>query len=515
MNKLFRVISSALLLITGAFVSGNRWAPKSFISARSVINSPAIDLESVDNSPVKHDKSTRGSLETDYSTTNDHASSYDESKDFTRPLMHRISRGGGESQEGKASTLSSVFNLVNNVAGAGILTLSAGMASGTGWITAMLICAFLGATGGHCFSIIGEACELTGESDFKGLWGRTIGEKSTFLVDTMIAIMCLACSVIYSGILGDVFTPLLSQAGFPDQLNGRTSNILAITSCILLPLSLIKDLSALAFTSILGFAAIMYTVLFIVVRALDGTYNVGTGRFVVDGVIAAQPVFERASVWNFDFTSLVLASNFGLAYIAHYNAPNFYRSLKNTNSKRFRSMVNISFTILVGLYIATMIAGYSTFGDVCQGNILLNYHPDDILSTLGRLATGFSILFGFPLVACGAREAIVGVASSFGYKSWGSEENHFLLVSGILTLVTAIALTVKDISLVVGLTGAALGSSLVYICPSIIYTNALKLVKGKESPEYKRSRVNLVFVPFGLSIALLGCYMTIKESLAK
>lgn len=349
----------------------------------------------------------------------------------------------------------------------------------------------------------------------QGLWGRTIGEKSTFLVDTMIAIMCLACSVIYSGILGDVFTPLLSQAGFPDQLNGRTSNILAITSCILLPLSLIKDLSALAFTSILGFAAIMYTVLFIVVRALDGTYNVGTGRFVVDGVIAAQPVFERASVWNFDFTSLVLASNFGLAYIAHYNAPNFYRSLKNTNSKRFRSMVNISFTILVGLYIATMIAGYSTFGDVCQGNILLNYHPDDILSTLGRLATGFSILFGFPLVACGAREAIVGVASSFGYKSWGSEENHFLLVSGILTLVTAIALTVKDISLVVGLTGAALGSSLVYICPSIIYTNALKLVKGKESPEYKRSRVNLVFVPFGLSIALLGCYMTIKESLAK
>ena len=219
----------------------------------------------------------------------------------------------------------------------------------------------------------------------------------------MIACMCLACAVIYSGILGDVFTPLLAQAGFPDKWNGRTSNILAITAALLLPLSLIKNLSALAFTSILGFTAIMYTVIFIVIRALDGTYALGSGKFVMDGVIRAMPSFEKSSLWNFDFTSLVLASNLGLAYIAHYNGPIFYRSLKNTNSIRFRKMVNISFTILVALYIATMTAGYSTFGDVCQGNILLNYHPDDILSTLGRLATGFSILFGFPLVACGAR----------------------------------------------------------------------------------------------------------------
>jgi sodium-coupled neutral amino acid transporter 11 len=331
----------------------------------------------------------------------------------------------------------------------------------------------------------------------------------------MIAIMCLACSVIYSGILGDVFTPLLAQAGFPDQWNGRTSNIIAITAVFLLPLSLIKDLSALAFTSILGFAAIMYTVVFIVIRALDGSYKVSTGRFVLDGLIAAQPSFERSSLFNIDFTSLVLASNLGLAYIAHYNGPNFYRSLKDTNSKRFRHMVNIAFTVLVALYIVTMTAGYSTFGDVCQGNILLNYHPDDILSTLGRLATGLSILFGFPLVLCGAREAIVGVASSLGVKSLGSDENHFLLVSAILTIITAISCTVKDVSLVVGLTGAALGSFIVYICPSIIYTKAVKIIKGAESAEYKSALPNLAFVPFGLFIAVLGCFMTIKESLAK
>ncbi len=296
-------------------------------------------------------------------------------------------RGGAKGEEHKSSLSSSVFNLVNNVAGAGILTLSSGVASGTGWVPAIIICAALAVLSGHCFSIIGEACELTGESNFKGLWKRTIGENSAYLVDSMIAIMCLSCSVIYSGILGDVFTPLLKQAGFPDQWNGRTSNIVIITAIFLLPLSLVKDLSALAFTSVLGFGSILYTVLFILTRFFDGSYALPDGKFLQDGLIMT-PAFKQASMWNFGFKALVLASNFGLAYIAHYNAPNFYRSLKDTSAKRFRSMVGISFFMLAMLYTATMMAGFATFGDVCQGNILLNYHPNDLLSTLGRLATG-------------------------------------------------------------------------------------------------------------------------------
>ena len=194
----------------------------------------------------------------------------------------------GATDKGKASISSSVFNLVNNVAGAGILTLSSGVASGTGWVPAIIICVTLAVLSGHCFSMIGEACELTGESNFKGLWKRTIGKKSAYLVDSMIAIMCLSCSVIYSGILGDVFTPLLKQAGFPDQWNGRSSNIIVITSLFLLPLSLVKDLSALAFTSVLGFSSILYTVLFIIIRYLDGSYMLPEGKFLQDGLIMSS-----------------------------------------------------------------------------------------------------------------------------------------------------------------------------------------------------------------------------------
>ena len=84
-----------------------------------------------------------------------------------------IQRGGGgkaadSSDEKKgASMAASTFNLVNNVAGAGILTLAAGKASGTGWIPAVAIVASLGWAASTTFRMIAKACELTGENDFK------------------------------------------------------------------------------------------------------------------------------------------------------------------------------------------------------------------------------------------------------------------------------------------------------------------------------------------------------------
>lgn len=92
--------------------------------------------------------------------------SYHESDEKLTSVLDGLDRGGG-AEDGKATIAASVFNLVNNVAGAGILTLSAAMASGTGWFPAIAICAILGAMSAHCFSMIGTACELTGEGDFK------------------------------------------------------------------------------------------------------------------------------------------------------------------------------------------------------------------------------------------------------------------------------------------------------------------------------------------------------------
>lgn len=53
------------------------------------------------------------------------------------------------------------------VTGAGILSLSAGQAKGTGWIPSIAISATLGMISGRTFVMVGEACDMLGEGDFK------------------------------------------------------------------------------------------------------------------------------------------------------------------------------------------------------------------------------------------------------------------------------------------------------------------------------------------------------------
>jgi amino acid permease len=171
-----------------------------------------------------------------------------------------------------------------------------------------------------------------------------------------------------------------------------------------------------------------------------------------------------------------------------------------------------AYAILAVLYTLTMCAGYATFGDVCKGNILLNYHPSDLLSTIGRIATGLSLIFGFPLVSNCAREGLKNAASALGYPYMSDPKNHFKVATGFLFATTMLSIFLVDIKLVTGLTGAVFGSFLVYISPTVIYSRIVRQLKGVDSTEYRLAKFYLVLVPFGFFVASLGVYSTLKNT---
>ena len=253
-----------------------------------------------------------------------------------------IPRGGGSSSkaakrvvaqkssnsDNKVGILTSVFNLSNNVAGAGILTLAAGKATGTGWIPSILISISLAFCSAHTFALIGKACEMTGHDTFKGLWGDAFGAKTAWIVDSIVFTQCFFVSIIYTGLLGDIFSALLSSTSLA-RFASRTRIIVAAAAVLLWPLNML-DMTKLGFTSILGLVAVLYTVFFIALRSLDGTYAIAiksamaapVGKFTETAPF--MPTFAKSTLWNFDMNSLVLMSNLGLAFIAHYNGRKYF-----------------------------------------------------------------------------------------------------------------------------------------------------------------------------------------------
>ena len=156
----------SLLLLAVVAVSGKRWrSPTSRMVHQPSTNRPSFTQLEMSTAVVAREAEP-------YRETESLIDSGDDGE-----VLGQVRGGSASKEDGKSSTLSSVFNLVNNVAGAGILTLAAGMATGTGWIPAVGICSALGALGAHTFTIIGEACELTGEVDFKVRRRDTRAEK--------------------------------------------------------------------------------------------------------------------------------------------------------------------------------------------------------------------------------------------------------------------------------------------------------------------------------------------------
>ena len=237
-----------------------------------------------------------------------------------------------------------VFNLVNNVAGAGLLTLSAGMAMGVGYGPAIGVALALGAVSAATFSMIGWSCDRLNASTFGELWAATLGKGTAWVIDAFIAAMCASACVVYSGIIGDVGRPLLHLAGANPAWNTRAAHIVGSAVCVLLPLCLAKSLAFLAYTSLLGLGARALH------RALRRPRSATlTGAYAPGGALRAQlvaaggaaPAFAHASAWGLSPKAFVLLSNFGLAYIAHYNAPKFYSDLER-RSRRSASTASCS-----------------------------------------------------------------------------------------------------------------------------------------------------------------------------
>ena len=428
--------------------------------------------------------------------------------------------------DGKCSIPTSIFNLVNNIAGAGLLTLSAAMAAGIGPIPALIICVSLGLISGHTFGLMSRVCDLTGEEDFRGLCSRLIGPNAAWMSSLGCALLCFSVCIVFTGFIGDIAQSMLGSS-LPAHLQSRSATIWLFTGFVLLPLCLPRTLGALGLTSFLGLCAVVYTVIFIMKRAFDGTYKPG-GVFFEELAVTAgalMPDFEDApGLFTVNSKALVLASNLGLSFMAHYNAPAFHAQLRNPEVRRCDLVSWPSYLFLSFCYTAVMLAGYSLFGRNCQTMLLKNFASSDKMADVAMLATGASILFGFPLSFCGVRQGIVDTATAI--LNLGTVSNPILRraltiistsldtpggwrVTTLLMLAgsTAIAIAAEDVGVVVGVSGAILGSSFIYILPSILYC-AAHAEQGSLTPLRK---ANMVLFPMGIFTAALGVSMTLQR----
>ncbi|CAN0405855.1 unnamed protein product, partial [Discosporangium mesarthrocarpum] len=163
----------------------------------------------------------------------------------------------------------------------------------------------------------------------------------------------------------------------------------------------------------LGSLGLLYTAVMMAIRYFDGSYSTG-GKFhsMLAGESLAVPVFGSKPANPLRF--LVLVSMLSTAYEAHFNAPLFYKELKNNTVPRYNAVVGSSFLVSVVTMIAVTAFGFLTFGGSSAGFILNSYSDSDRLAGLARLFVATSIVFSYPLCFVGLRDGLREMISGAG-----------------------------------------------------------------------------------------------------
>ena len=180
---------------------------------------------------------------------------------------------------------------------------------------------------------------MTDSTTYAGAWSKTVSPESEWLVQSVVVVSpivsCLASSIVLTDILGLV----LLKLGVPASVYGNRNLVIGILStCVLFPLCILKDLSALKSVSVLGVAGHLVAMGALSLRVRDKSYFAG-GQYFTAPVAGAA----KANVAKVGFAGLskwfVLASLLSYCFVTHYNVSRRITSYHITSCCTISSLV--------------------------------------------------------------------------------------------------------------------------------------------------------------------------------
>ncbi|ORY17242.1 transmembrane amino acid transporter protein-domain-containing protein [Clohesyomyces aquaticus] len=395
-------------------------------------------------------------------------------------------RGRGKKDvgySGQATWISSVINLVNTILGAGLLAMPSAL-SKMGIFLGIFVIAWAGMTAGFGLYLQTRCARYVdrGHVSFAALSQLTYPNLS-ILFDAAIAIKCFGVGVSYLIIIGDLMPGVVKGfapgAGDSTFLADRQFWITAFM-LVIIPLSFLRRLDSLKYTSVIALCSIAYLVVLVVAHYIKGDTIQDRGEVRVFkwagpvAVLAAFPVIV-------------------FAYTCHQNMFSILNEIADNSHFRTTTVIFASIGCACSLYILTGITGYLSYGDNIKGNIVSMY-PTAAPSTIGRLAIVILVMFSYPLQIHPCRASIDACLSwrprrrnpqnesspsrstLLGSSKGGTKPKpemgdvRFAIITTILIVLSfVVAMTVSSLEKVLAYVGSTGSTTISFILPGLFY----------------------------------------------
>ncbi|KAF2818385.1 hypothetical protein CC86DRAFT_309420 [Ophiobolus disseminans] len=433
-----------------------------------------------------------------YSAINQEPTEADPMASSTGSLRGRR-RGRGKKDTGypgQATWISSVINLANTILGAGLLAMPSAL-SKMGIFLGIFVIIWAGMTAGFGLYLQTRCARYLdrGHVSFATLSQLTYPNLS-IIFDAAIAIKCFGVAVSYLIIIGDLMPGVVRGfAPGAEDVNFLVDRQFWITAfmLIVIPLSFLRRLDSLKYTSIIALFSIAYLVILVVAHYIKGDTIADRGTV-------------RVFHWSGPISALAAFPVIVFAYTCHQNMFSILNEIADNSHFRTTTVIFAAIGGACSLYILTGITGYLSYGDNIQGNIVSMY-PTAVASTIGRLAIVILVMFSYPLQIHPCRASIDACMKwrprrrnqSEGSPSRNSLMNNtqkphipqnremsdyrFAIVTTVLIILTFItAMMVSSLEKVLAYVGSTGSTTISFILPGLFYYK----ISDPESPIHQR-----------------------------
>ena len=404
----------------------------------------------------------------------------------TRRLRRRKDKA-----EAKSTVPGATFNLINGIVGAGIVGIpfavkEAGLVSGIGMIVLSALLTV------KSLRLLIETAKHIDVQSYETLLEAAFGRFGFYFISLAMLCNAYGAMVSYLMIIKETLPTLLGYA--PEDVDMARVVLTASTLLVIFPLSLQRDMAALAATSIVSvcFDLVMVAIVVVVSPVPE--------RVEAAGGVAA--VISHSTIhWDTFFVGVGVLS---FAFVCQHASFIIAGSLDRPTKQRWGMVTGNALTFCGCLAVVCGTVGYLGFLDQTDGNILNNlgegpyaYAAGPSTHRLAMLARGLMctcMFLVYPIESFVARHVLI-VLFFRGRRAHEGDDHSVLarrdrrlaLTLVLYLLALTPALTLESLGPVLAISGSLGGSSLSYIGPGAVYL----AVHGQEFRDMVKKRWNM------------------------
>ena len=394
--------------------------------------------------------------------------------------------------------------LAASLMGTGVLSMA--RACALAGVVPFVILSAIAALAAHVTAVFLVKASTPLSSTIPALCRDAFGPRMEWFSCVVIVLQQVGACTGYVVVIGDTFAPLLEYWLKTSHLHKYEVRI-TLMALIVLPVSLIRNLSGLRFTSAISVTVICIFCLTVVANGLVVLADQDERR----ESLMPEHVHLRGPYWGpRDTGALRSLGLIVFAYFMHQNVLAVFSTLRKTTGDVdvFAQACGRAVSVVCCASIAVGLAGYASFLSETAPDLLTNFLVKGtyISSAFNvvRALYGTGLLLAFPMMLWEAR------ANTFKLVSRGEGEQemsysvHVVLTVALIALTTLIGCLVSDLGTVFGLIGSTCAPLLAYVFPAVLY------LKSGEARKDEREKTAIGIAVLGgvficLGVAVWAC----------